>query len=243
VLDRLGLPAGTMPYSLPQADQLTAEQTLVTTVTSARAGDQFYVRTSQGGQPTAVTITADDTFATLAKKVNRALGFQGQASFTVTGSGQKGLQISVANARQTAEVLPGKPGIDALGPLGLKAGLIQQAPPPPDTSSSANKTPPPPTMAGKVYGLQLSSSLSLSDPASVQAAQTALQNAMTVLQGAYIDMKTAANPPPKTTNADGSSSVPSYLTNEISNYQAALQRLTQGGSTLDPLLASIATTA
>jgi hypothetical protein len=212
ILDRLGLPKQTLAYGQP--DAVLADDTQVVSATSARPGDQFYVRTQDGGQPTAVTIAADDTFATLEAKVNRALGFQAQVSLIIDGD-QKKLQIKVPNSRVSVEVMPGKAGQDALGALGLTPGVVNYA----LTGDGAPDK--------KTYGLQLDTSIDLSSPADIKHAQDELKAAMTIVQGAYIDLKQAANPPPKT-SAAANGPVPTYLTNEIANYQAALDRLTGG---------------
>jgi len=214
VLDRLGLPSQTLAYGQP--DAVAADDTRVVSATSARPGDQFYVRTREGGQPTAVTIAADDTFSTLEAKINRALGFQAQVSLTIVGD-QKKLQIKVPNSRFSVEVLPGKAGRDALGALGLSPGVVNYA----LTGDGAPDK--------KTYGLQLDASIDLSSPAAIKHAKDELEAAMTIIKGAYVDLKKAANPPPKTAAA-ASGPVPAYLTNQIANYQAALNRLT-GGST------------
>ena len=66
VLDKLGLPSGAVDFT--SSAQIVAS-------TSVRAGDQFYVRTGQGETPKLITIAANDTYATLATKIGRAIAF------------------------------------------------------------------------------------------------------------------------------------------------------------------------
>jgi len=202
VLDRLGLPTGTLTYTDSQ---------LITAQTSARAGDQILFKTREGGAAVAVTLAADDTFDTLAQKVNRALGFQGNATVVSNGN-ERQLKITPLNSRSSIEVLAGPAGKDMLNALGLKAGVV-------DT---------PPAGAKKTFGLNLSLDLSIATPDAANAANQALQNAITYLRAAYSALKAAAQPPPPA-NASANGPVPAYLTNQIANYQAALRRLTGGG--------------
>jgi hypothetical protein len=56
-----------------------------------------------------------------------------------------------------------------------------------------------------------------------------LNDALGVIRNAYKDLETAAKPkPPATPGAGHSGPVPAYLTTQIANYQAALNRLTGG---------------
>jgi len=202
VLDRLGLPTGTLTYSDSQ---------LITAQTSARAGDQILFKTREGGSATAVTLAADDTFDTLAQKVNRALGFQGNVTVVSNGA-ERQLKIAPLNSRSSIEILAGPAGKDMLKALGLKAGVVETAP------AGAKKT----------FGLNLDLNLSIATPDAANATNQALQNAITYLRAAYSALKAAAQPPPPA-NASAKGPVPAYLTDQIANYQTALNRLTGGG--------------
>lgn len=208
VLDRLGLPRGTLDL---------ADSTQIVAHTALRPGDYFTVRAGDG-RPAPVTIDAKDTLDTLAVKVRRALGFQAKVDI-VTVEGGRRLQITPLNARSLIEVEPGKGDKDALESLGLAAGLIRA------TMLVDGKTVP---ADGKpmVYGLGIPADLNLSDANQVKHALAELAAAMGVVRQAYKDLVAAASPKSVTTAPAITGKVPAYLTNQIANYQAALDRLT-----------------
>src|SRR6185503_8027843 len=76
-LDKLGLPKGTLTSDTSQ---------LVTSATSARAGDQFQIKVGDNS-PTTVTIEADDTLQTLMSKIQRAglFSINVETGFSVDG--------------------------------------------------------------------------------------------------------------------------------------------------------------
>lgn len=202
VLDRLGLPAGAIDYKGSQ--QIVANS-------SVRAGDQFEVQVN-GGAAHTVTVDAADTLQTLATKIGRATGFMAQASVVASG-GVDQLKIVPINTHTRLVLSPGKTGRDALAALGLNEGLITTAPDAnPKDSVKAN------------YGLGLPSTLALDSDADVKQAQAKLAAALSTVKKIYSDLTA----PPKTAST-GSGTVPAYVTNQIANYQQALQRLTSGG--------------
>jgi hypothetical protein len=72
------------------------------------------------------------------------------------------------------------------------------------------------------YALSLPSTLNLTTASGVAAAKSSLANAISTVKQIYTDMTTA----PSTTASHGSTgAAPAYLTTEIANYQAALERL------------------
>jgi len=212
VLDRLGLPSGAIDYSDSQR---------VVAGTSARAGDKFYVEGKLGRK--AVTIDIDDTLATLAKKIERASGFTVKVtvakdvvreakededeSATVYGSLER-LQIKPKDERNKVEITAGDLGQDALRALGIEDSIVRESP---DIGSDA----------AKLYGLKLSRNLRLDSKAAIKDAMTALEGALATVRTAYRDLIALGKP--KT--ADVSGPVPSYLSNQLANYQAALDRL------------------
>ena len=209
ILDRLGLPSGTLQMGDPS--------NLLTSATSLRAGDSFTVA-ANGGPPTTVTIDADDTLQTLATKIERASGSNAVVSVLSNGSV---LQLNIKPFLQTSTITLGQGpvGSDALAGLGLKAGVIQDAPDDSSSSSSANTKP--------LSGLDLTTALNLSSTASIATAQGVLNQALQTIKTAYQNLVNQ-NQPTSTNPAAASASnpVPTYLTNEIANYQAALLRLT-----------------
>jgi hypothetical protein len=211
-LDKLGLPKGTLTYTDSQK---------ITSATSARAGDQFQIRTSVGGALATVTLDANDTLDTLAAKVRRAGGFKAKVE-VVSDSGVKRLKISPATATSSVEILPGKGSKDLLAAIGLAQGVVRNTVFKDGKSQSADGK-------GNVYGLSLTTDLDISTTAARKATLAALSTALGAIRSAYRDLESAAKPkPPASTGATGGP-VPAYLTNQVANYQAALDRLTGGG--------------
>jgi len=222
VLNQLGLPAG--PIN-------SAGSSLITANTAIKAGDSFYVRTQPGGPQTTITVTATDTLATLATKINAALGSAGTATVLPLGATSE-LSISPTSSDSFIELdsQPANAGLasvtsnstDVLASLGLSAGVIR-------TVATTNGLTDPSQL--REYGLNLSSSLNLTTVAGAKQAATTLQAAMGVIQQAYQDL---ASPPTLASEAAAQAqngTAPAYLTAELANYQAGLNRLTAGSST------------
>ena len=223
ILDQLGLPDGAID---------AANSNLITANTAIQAGDALYVRTSPNGPQTAVTITATDTLTTLATKINGALGPYGAATVLSVG-GNSELEITPANAGAYIELdsQPANPDpllnptkgtpVDVLGALGLSAGVVR-------TVKTINGL----TDVSQLreYGLSLPTNLDLTTAAGAQAAVVALDAAIGTVQQAYQDLVSpptmASEQAAQASNETGS--VPAYLTAEIANYQAGLDRLTGG---------------
>jgi hypothetical protein len=206
VLDRLGLPQGLVS---------TEDSKALTTATALRPGDRFYVSMADGSRARAVTIDAKDTLQTLARKIEQAAF--GQLKVTVStdilklgdGAGLSGgrlqrLSITPRDGRDGAILTSGEPGRDALGGLGLSAGIIAH-------KSAAGEV--------KTFALALPSSLSLSGSDNIKATVETLRAAMTAVRSAYRALAPGANKPVVTGEA------PAYLTAQLANYQAALARL------------------
>jgi hypothetical protein len=204
VLDRLGLPSGELQVS--DSKTLTANS-------AVRAGDQFLVRTAEGGRAEVVTIAADDTLQSLALKIQRAAGFMVKVSVVKDGDFDK-LEVKAMNDRSTIELTAGPASKAALEALGLSEGVVRNV-----LTGSAAKT------AEKTYGLDLDPDLSLSSETASKAALANLQAALGVIRTVYRDLKEAAEPK----SAVPTGPAPAYLTAQIANYTAALNRLTGGG--------------
>lgn len=209
-LDRLGLPRGRMEYSDSQ---------LITSATSARAGDQFQIRRRIGGAPVTITIEANDTLETLAKKIQRATSFSVKVEVVSDGDVRK-LQIRPQNNRSSLEILGGKGGRDALEALGLHEGFVRE------TVMDDDKMVPG-DGGSTMYGLKMPRDLSLSSKDDIKASIDKLTMAMSVLRNAYRDLEAGSKPATEQKKADGP--VPAYLRNQLANYQAGLNRLTGGG--------------
>lgn len=200
ILDTLGLPKGTLDFS---------GSNLLTSNTSVRAGDQFFIRTSEGGRQTAVTIEADETLDSLAQKVRRAAGYAATVS-VVKKNGVSTLQIKPANDHSTIEIIPGKIGLDALESLGLSPGVARVS------GGDAEKD-------KKIYGLGLLMDMSLDSAEAAKTAGDNLSNAMLKIRSLYRDLQRAADPQSDTPAVTGT--VPAYLQAQLANYQAGLARL------------------
>ena len=214
VLDQLGLP-GTIDF--------TPSQNLVSN-TSLRPGDQLYVQSGKGA-PVAVTISADDTYATLGQKITKASNYTVKA-VVLPGSAGNTLKLTPAYGTTEVSLLPGSAGRDALGALGLHQGVLSQAASK-ESSAAPSSTSGPATDRNSLkngYSLNLSSSLNLASPARATAASAAISGAIAQLKTIYKDMTTAPSP----SNASSSGTAPKYLTDQIANYQAALSRLSGG---------------
>lgn len=209
-LDTFGLPKGALTFTDSQK---------ITSATSARAGDQFQIRTRAGGALATVTLAADDTLDTLASKIKRAGGFR--AKVTVVADGEfRRLKIEPTSDNDTVEILPGKNGKNMLEALGLAEGVVRKTEMVNGKSVAADGK-------GNIYGLGLANDLSLKDDDAIRNSQLVLSKAMSAIRSAYKDLENAAKPA-SVSNPSASGPVPAYLQNQISNYTAALNRLSGG---------------
>ena len=209
VLDRIGLPSGTL--DLTDSQKITA-------VSSLRAGDQFTVKAGDGRAGT-VTIDNADTLDTLAQKIRRAAGFQAKVTLS-TVEGVRSLRIEPLNPRFLLEIGKGTANKDALQTLGISEGIVRAT-----MIDDAGKTVP---ADGKkqLYGLGLASDLNVGSSAQVGHTLAEIAGAINVVRKAYKDLVAAAQPKgAATAAAKANGPVPAYLTNQIANYQAALDRL------------------
>lgn len=209
VLDRLGLPQGTIDQTPSKA---------LTTATSLRVGDRFYVSPADGGRAVAVTIEARDTLQTLARKIEQASNMK--LKVTVASESAKApedgvlegalrtgfqrLSIVARNGVKGAVLTSGETGRDALAGLGLSPGYVGM-------SSGDDVT--------RTFGLGLPASLNLSNAEAVKTAGEKLQAAMKAVRDAYRALAPASQSPAS------SGTAPAYLTAQLANYQAALSRL------------------
>jgi hypothetical protein len=214
VLDRLGLPTGTLTTS--DSQELVAQSSL-------RPGEQFTIKAG-GGIARTITIDPGETFDTLVQKINRASGFEATASVFHNLDGTKQLKIVPTYGEITVQVGPGPQGKDALPTLGLSEGTINL------TTVTKGKVMPA-DGGPKIYGLGLSQNLNLSDPTQITHALAQVSSAMGVVRTAFRDLSTLENPPPANAgNANGQ--VPAYLQNQLANLQAGLARLAGGSTSL-----------
>jgi hypothetical protein len=216
-LDALGLPTGKISFQPSQ--NLMANSSL-------QVGESFLVKSNFNALPQTVTITANDTLQTLAQKITQASGY-GASVQVVTGTGGvQQLKITPTSAASQITLEAGPAGKNALPALGLNEGLV--------TTNATAKAKSASTAGGAIattslkanYALGLESSLSLSTPGGIKNALAQLGGAITTVKQIYTDMTTK----PSKTTAGYQGAVPAYLTAEISNYQAALARLSSSSS-------------
>jgi hypothetical protein len=216
VLDRLGLPKGTV-------DTTPSQQ--ITAVSSLRAGDEFEVRSGISGVNKKVTIEAGDTLESLSTKINRALDFQATIKITTGADGSRKLAITPANPRNTLQFFAGPAGKDALTGLGLQEGVVRT------TTTDKSGVLAPADGLGQIYGLKFDGDMTLNSASSISHVAAELSAAMGVIRQAYKDLQTAATPASVLAQQKAASTgtVPAYLTAQIANYKAALDRLNGGG--------------
>jgi hypothetical protein len=216
VLDRIGLPKG--PLTFTDSQRLIDQSSL-------RAGDTFTVRVD-GGHASTVTIDAADTLDTLAQKIRRASGFEAKVTIGVL-NGARHLTIAPANDRQIIELGPGKTDRNALQLLGLPESVVR-------TTKLVGGKSVPADGGSNIFGMGLASDLKLGTLADYNHARAELQTAMGVVRSAYKDL-VAQSTPKAVLDAQAAAAsaakgaVPAYLTAQVANYQAALDRLTGGG--------------
>ena len=207
VLDRLGLPKGELDLS--DSPRLTAASSL-------RAGDQFTMKMGEGTTKT-ITIDAAETLDTLAQKIRRASGFQAKVT-VATSEGSRTLRIEPTTDRQIIEFAMGASDRDALELLGIPEGVVRK------TKVVDGKTLPADGRS-MLYGLGLPTNLNLDNETERKHALAEIGSAMGIVRKIYTDLKIAASPQQPAAAKSASGPVPAYLTNQIANYQAALNRL------------------
>jgi hypothetical protein len=196
-LDRLGLPQGETAFK---------DVTDLVSATSLRAGDQFSISVN-GRTAQTITILADDTLQKLADRVEKIILSTGAASVQLGTAGDKFKIVPSAGAK--IELRAGPAGKDALAGLGLAEGVVMQTP----DLTKKNHAPP-------VYGLGISSLMSLTDKLGRKEASDAISAAMQTVQKAFRALSAPAATPAVTGKA------PEYMQKQLANYQAALARLT-----------------
>ncbi len=181
----------------------------------------------QTGQKTTITIDAGETMQSLASKI--ASASQGQLTVKTSviagvngGPSTEGLSITPSTSSSSIEFLSGPAGQDALAGLGLSPGLVTSQAGVIMNPSSVNYT-----SSKKPIGLDFDTSLNLNSSTNIAQAIAKLQVTMSNVQGVYTYLQNGDPQPVKAgTNTSANNTPPAYLTNEIANYQAALQRLT-----------------
>ena len=214
VLDQFGFPSGKVSY---------ADSRVITDRSSVREGDHFFIQVD-GGRKRKITIDADDTMRSLTFKLNAVLVLDGNADVRRSQAGDQ-LRITPKEG-VTITLSAGGEGQDALSGLGLpegslrgKASLLDG---PTDDSTSD---------APSVFALELPRTLDISTRDAALKTLDALSAAQSKVQRAWRDL--TMDPALRNLLEGGpgnrGGTVPAYLSSQIANYSAGLQRLNAGG--------------
>jgi hypothetical protein len=210
VLDALGLPRGTI--ALNQTIDLTQQTTL-------RAGDSFKIEVQGNGARTAtITIDKDETYDSLATKINAQLGGMGKAKVNYTGGGEN-MKLQI-NPGYTINLVAGPKDSDALKRLGISAGVLTA----PAKGAAATVTSATNKKITPTYGLGLvginGQPIDISSRTGANMARSTLLAALSNIQGTY--QKTNAPPPIPVGPGNRSGSASQAALNQLSNYNMAL---------------------
>ena len=208
-LDVLGLPRGVVA---------AADSKALVQRSGVRAGEEFKVGVDARHMST-ITIAASDTMASLAAKINRAIGANGRAAI-VKDNGAERIKITASDGRDVI-LDEGRAGKSALAGLGLSPGII---------AVNATKR-----GSVKTFGLGLNpADLKLTDAAAIAKTKAELSAAISIVRQAY-DALLHPNAKPQTAEEAAlaakqaaAGQAPAYYTAQIANYQAALARLGGG---------------
>ena len=192
------------------------ESKLLVAQTTVRPGDSFRIRAGNGAERT-ITIAADETMATLATKVSRAIGREGKATALSLSSGVS-LRLEAAKTGRI-DLLPGPAGSDALAALGLAPARLER----PKVSGPGDSLVTP----GGSFSLDLDPALPLADSNSATTAASRLDAAIGTVQSAtrslyWSDLKAQIV---NDAALGKSKAVPAAVTARLDNYRQALARL------------------
>jgi hypothetical protein len=155
-------------------------------------------------------------------KVRRAASFQAKVTITTT-NGVRALKVEPISPRVIVELGAGPNNKNALEPLGIPEGVVRL------TEVGSDGKTKPADGKSQIYGLSFDGSLSLTTDEQIRHTLAELATAMGVVRTAYKDLVTAATPKSTADQvAAAAGKAPAYLTAQIANYQAALNRLTGG---------------
>jgi hypothetical protein len=206
-LDVLGLPRGVVDVSNSKA---------LVDRSALKVGDEFKIG-ADGRLLSTVRIAEGDTMNSLAGKIARAIGSAGRVK-VVKEDGKERLEITPTDGR-AVRIEAGREGKDALPGLGLGAGII--------ATNGAKRG------ALKNYGLGLiAADLKLDSAGNIAKTKAELSAAISIVRQAY---EALLHPNAKEQSDEekalearkkAAGVAPEYYTQRLSNYQAALARLT-----------------
>ncbi len=208
-LDALGLPTGGL---------FAGQARTVTAQTTARPGDYFEIKVGDN-VARRITISPGETMTTLTRKLNAVLVMDGKASIVRSSAGER-LSIQPREG-QTITLKPGAKGLDALAGLGLTPGAVRNESE--DAKADSDALP--------SFALGLKASYSLLTTANAASAKLTIDSAMAEIRKAYREItmdpetKKLLAGPGETKGKQGGA-VPAYLSAQLANYSAGLQRLT-----------------
>lgn len=220
-LSRLGLPDGRVTY---------ADSRVISSQSAVRAGDHFYISVD-GGRERKITIEPGETMRSLTFKLNAVLLLKGTSAVGRSPDGDV-LRITPRDG-VSIQLRSGSDGQDALESLGLPSGVVTGKALTGRSSSRDESAAAPPSFA-----LGLGGNYDISSRDGALMVNEALTDAIATLQRAWRELtqdpalKELINGP-GAGNRGGA--VPSYLQNQIANYNAGLDRLMAGnpqGATL-----------
>lgn len=206
VLGALGLNRGAINPEL---------STWLTSHTGLRAGDEFQIRVNDSTSRR-ITIGAEETLATLAKKVSAITGREAMVTTPTDGKGGRTLRIE-AKPGQEIELIAGGTGKDALSKLGIEPARIASPVPLPDNA--------PRVRPGGTYGLGLTRALGVSTLEDAAKALEQITSAISMTQTAYRSLYWDSGKEALVNGSNAGGKVSAYLQGQAARYQAALDRL------------------
>jgi len=233
VLDALGLPQGSVNPN--QSVDLTQE-------TSLRAGDSFQIQIQGVAQRTAtITIDPGETYGSLVTKINAQLGQTGTAAVNYTGTSEN--MTITAKAGNTINLVAGPADFDALGRLGIPAGVISApAANSTSTTTTTNSVTSGTAAVKPTYGLALTATalgpLNISTTSGAALAKSQLLLVMTNLQSTYQKTNTPASTA-STTGGNTTGTASSTTTAQLASYNLALSLLGTSSSSAVNNIATI----
>lgn len=208
-------------FGLPDGEMVLSDSSSVTDRLALRPGDNFYISVN-GGRDKKITIEQGDNLRALTFKINAALVLDGNADVR-RSNGAQSLKITPGEGVQI-ELKHGTDGRDALKALGLPTGVIMKKPVTAEDRENAGP---------EIVTMGLKDNLSFATKESREEAVSVLDGAMRALRTSYrwavddptlMKLKNGDQGPGKRGGA-----VPAYLTAQIANLNAGLQRLSAGG--------------
>lgn len=183
--------------------------------TSLRAGDTFQIRVNDGAVRN-IVIDAEETLATLSKKISNITGREAAVTTPIDGKGGRTLRIE-AKAGQEIELIAGPAGKNALAKLGIDPMRIATPAPVDDDA--------PRVRPGGNYGLGLTLAFSLSKLEDAAHALDKITSAISMTQTAYRSLYWDSGKESLVNGGNAGGHVSPYLQGQAARYQDALNRL------------------